>query len=211
MTTVFIGGSRKISRLNEVIRPRLDNIVQGHLAVAIGDANGADKTVQTYLAQLRYQHVTVYCAGPTYRNNVGRWPTVHVPVERTTRDFEYYAQKDARMAQAGSCGFMLWDGSSKGTLNNILGLLRAEKKCLVYFGPERECRLLRTLGDLSELIRKCSQADQMTFEKKFHLSQIFASSSSGLFSHGRGAPPNKEDSAATLEISVGLIPGRQLP
>ena len=143
MTTVFIGGSRKVSRLNEVIRARLDNIIRGHLAVAVGDANGADKAVQTYLAERGYRQVMVYCAGAACRNNVGDWPTVHVSVERTSRDFEYYAQKDARMAEAASCGFMLWDGSSKGTLNNILALLRAEKKCLVYFGPERECHLLK--------------------------------------------------------------------
>jgi len=191
MTTVFIGGSRKVARLNDVIRTRLDNIIRGHLAVAIGDANGADKAVQTYLAQKWYRHVTVYCAGTTHRNNLGNWPAVHVPVERTTRDFEYYAQKDARMAEDASCGFMLWDGSSKGTLNNILVLLRAGKKCLVYFGPERECHLLRSLRDLSDLVRKCRQEDQATFEKKFRLSAVLDPTSLGLFSHQDGAAPNK--------------------
>src|ERR1041385_8436891 len=139
MTTVFIGGSGKVSRLNEVIRARIDNIIRGRLAVAVGDANGADTAVQASLVNQVYRQVTVYCAGATCRNNVGRWPTIHVPVDRASRDFEYYAQKDARMAEAASSGFMLWDGRSKGTLNNILALLRAEKKCLVYFGPEREC------------------------------------------------------------------------
>jgi len=191
MTTVFIGGSRKVARLNEVIRTRLDNIIRGHLAVAVGDANGADKAVQTYLAQQGYRHVTVYCAGATCRNNVGCWPTVHVSVERTSRDFEYYAQKDARMAEDASCGFMLWDGSSKGTLNNILALLRAGKNCVVYFGPGRECHLLRSLRDLSDLVRKCRQEDQMTFEKKFRLSEVLAPASLGLFSQERGAAPNK--------------------
>ncbi len=191
MTTVFIGGSRKMSRLNEMIRARLDNIIRGHLAVAIGDANGADKAVQAYLAERSYRQVTVYCAGATCRNNVGHWPTIHVSVERTSRDFEYYAQKDARMAEIASCGFMLWDGSSKGTLNNILALLRANRKCVVYFGPERECHLLKSFHDLSELIRKCRQDDQVTFEKKFRLSDVLASASDDLLSHERGEAPNK--------------------
>ena len=191
MTTVFIGGSRKVSRLNEVIRTRLDNIIRGHLAVAVGDANGADKAVQAYLAEQGYRQVTVYCAGAPCRNNVGHWPSIHVPVERTSRDFEYYAQKDARMAEAASSGFMLWDGRSKGTLNNILTLLRAEKKCLVYFGPERECHLLRSLRDLPDLLRKCRPDDRVTFERKLRLSEVLAPTSLDLFSHERGAAPNK--------------------
>jgi len=191
MTTVFIGGSRKVPRLNEVIRARLDNLIRGHLAVVVGDANGADKAVHTYLAARAYRQVTVYCAGATCRNNVGHWPTIHVPIDRASRDFEYYAQKDARMAEIASCSFMLWDGRSKGTLNNILALLRAEKKCLVYFGPERDCVLLRCLRDLSDLIPRCRQDDQTTFEKKFRLSEVLASARHELFPQERGAAPNK--------------------
>jgi hypothetical protein len=40
------------------------------------------------------------------------------------------------MAQDAQCGVMLWDGKSKGTLNNIQELLSAGKKTLVYFAPE---------------------------------------------------------------------------
>jgi hypothetical protein len=190
MTTVFIGGSRKVSRLNEVIRARLDNIIRGHLAVAIGDANGADKAAQTYLADQGYRDVTVYCAGPACRNNVGQWPTKHIPVERNSKDFEYYAQKDARMAEAASCGFMLWDGKSKGTLNNVLTLLRAGKKCLVYFAPGRECHLLKSLRDLPSLLRKCRPDDQMMLERKLHISGVLAPPDLELFSHERRSMPN---------------------
>lgn len=48
-STVFIGGSRRISRLNDMIRERLDLIVNKKLQVLLGDANGADKAVQAYL------------------------------------------------------------------------------------------------------------------------------------------------------------------
>jgi hypothetical protein len=46
MTTVFIGGSRHITRLTSDVRARLDRIVSSHLPVVVGDANGADKVVQ---------------------------------------------------------------------------------------------------------------------------------------------------------------------
>jgi hypothetical protein len=74
MTKVFIGGSRKLSRLNADIRHRLDRIIDGGFAVVVGDANGADKAVQSYLKSKNYDSVEVFCAGKACRNNVGSWP-----------------------------------------------------------------------------------------------------------------------------------------
>lgn len=51
MTAVFIGGSR---RLPIAVRRRVDNIVAKELTVLIGDANGADKAIQTYLHEKHY-------------------------------------------------------------------------------------------------------------------------------------------------------------
>ena len=61
MTTVFIGGSRKITRLNDTIRSRADNIMRQHFTVIIGDANGADKAMQSYFTAKGYRDVIVYC------------------------------------------------------------------------------------------------------------------------------------------------------
>jgi len=46
VTRVFIGGSRRIRRLEAEVRRRLDRIVEKGLPVIIGDANGADKAVE---------------------------------------------------------------------------------------------------------------------------------------------------------------------
>jgi hypothetical protein len=40
--------------------------------------------------------------------------------------------KGLAMARDAKYGLMLWDGKSKGTLNNILNLIAAEKRTLVY-------------------------------------------------------------------------------
>ena len=74
MTKIFVGGSRRISRLNEDIRRRIDRIVAKRLHVLIGDANGVDKAVQRYLHERGYDRVEVFCSGPASRNNVGGWP-----------------------------------------------------------------------------------------------------------------------------------------
>ena len=46
MTSVFIGGSRAVSRLNDTIREQLDNLIARGRQILIGDANGADRAVQ---------------------------------------------------------------------------------------------------------------------------------------------------------------------
>ncbi len=98
MTKVFIGGSRAISRLNGTIREKLDALIRRECTILIGDANGADKAVQAYLAKHQYQHVIVYCMSRT-RNNEGHWPTKHVEAPGHPKDFAYYAAKDHAMAR----------------------------------------------------------------------------------------------------------------
>ena len=58
MTKIFIGGSRKVTRLNEIIRKRISNIIDQNLAIYVGDANGADKAVQTFLSEKEYKNET---------------------------------------------------------------------------------------------------------------------------------------------------------
>jgi hypothetical protein len=102
MTTVFIGGSRSLTRLNDTIRFRVDNILRQHFTVIIGDANGADRAIQSYVAAKGYRHVIVYCMGDRCRNNVGEWPVKQVSTHHQKKDFTYYATKDEEMAQAAS-------------------------------------------------------------------------------------------------------------
>lgn len=154
MTNVFIGGSRAVSRLNSVIRERLDELIERNCAILLGDANGADKSVQQHFADRGYRHVTIYCMDRC-RNNVGLWPTRQVSRPGATRNFAYYAMKDLAMTQDAKCGVMLWDGRSKGTLNNIQNLLSSGKKTLVYLGPERAFHKLCSMDDLSRILERC--------------------------------------------------------
>jgi hypothetical protein len=49
-TAVFVAGSRQISRLPAEVRSRLDTMIEKGFQILVGDANGADKAVQRYLA-----------------------------------------------------------------------------------------------------------------------------------------------------------------
>jgi hypothetical protein len=84
MDSVFVAGSRALSKLDASVKERLDNIIAKQLTVLVGDANGADKAVQRYLAERNYEHVFVYCMD-VCRNNPGNWPARSHCAESTVR------------------------------------------------------------------------------------------------------------------------------
>lgn len=155
MTKVFLGGSRRVSRLNKDVERRLDNIIDKGFAVVVGDANGADKAMQEYLCSRHYQDVMVFCMEGFCRNNLGNWLTQNVKApDSTRRDFAYYSTKDRAMANEADYGFMLWDGRSRGTLSNMVDLVRQGKTVLVYVAPTKSFSTLQRFDHLSDLVRR---------------------------------------------------------
>lgn len=171
MKKVVFGGSRKLGRLNTAIRNRADNIIGERYVVLIGDANGADRAMQEYLAQKAYPHVVVFCAGKVCRNNVGKWETRLVLSDRPRRDFEYYVIRDKKMIEEADYGFMVWDGASKGTLNNIINLIEIHKPVLVYFSPKKEFLVIKADHDLANLLSLCDRMARESLEKSLRLSR----------------------------------------
>jgi len=173
MTKIFIGGSRKLSKLNADIRGRLDSIMQNGDIILIGDANGADKSVQKYLFDKNYRSVCVFCVGHYCRNNVGIWEIKSVKASSSVRDFHYYSIKDLWMVKESDFGFMIWDTKSKGTLNNMINLLKESKPVVVYFFSDKNFYTLHTFNDLKKLLLKCDKRYLETFEEKLKLSNVF--------------------------------------
>tara|TARA_R110000868_G_scaffold402710_3_gene679273 strand:+ start:1388 stop:1936 length:549 start_codon:yes stop_codon:yes gene_type:complete len=146
-SAVFISGSLSITGLPEPVTERIGGIVERALPVLIGDARGADRAVQRYLSDRDVDAVTVYCSGEGPRNNVGEWPVRNIPSSARKGTAAYHAPKDAAMAQDASCGFVIWDGRSRGSLANIHRL--AARRCfiLIWFGPEERFVTLRSDSD----------------------------------------------------------------
>lgn len=156
MSNVFFGGSRKLGRLNPAIRTRLRNLITNKHTVLIGDANGVDKAVQSFFAEEGYPSVIVYCMDNVCRNNVGNWQIKSIDSGGKKKDFAYFAMKDAQMSLDADYGFMVWDGESKGTLNNVLNLIHQGKSALVYRSPSREFIQVKTANDVAALVANCS-------------------------------------------------------
>jgi hypothetical protein len=170
MTKVFIGGSQSITKLPASVAARIDKIVEEDFTILIGDASGVDACVQKYLAEKAYANALVFCTG-VCRKNAGGWKAMVVQANAGEIGFDFYALKDREMARETDYGFMVWDGRSKGTLNNVLNLLSENKSALVFFSPEESFHTIRNAKDLSALLSKCGERALMIFEEKLTLSK----------------------------------------
>ncbi|HEV7878960.1 hypothetical protein [Bradyrhizobium sp.] len=168
MTTVFLSGSRTISRLNDLIRFRLKNVIDQRFDVIIGDANGADKALQGYLAESCYEKVVVFCVGSVCRNNIGNWPVRNIDVDSKLKGRDFYTQKDKAMALESDYGFVLWDGKSASSINNVLELMKNGKAVVVYYGPDKTFHILKQANDVQMLLRHCDESDYRSINNKIH-------------------------------------------
>ena len=171
MRKVFIGGSRTLSRLNRKVTQTLDSLIEKDLTILIGDANGADKAVQNYLASKKYNNVNIYCMQNRCRKNLGNWQIKYIETSLKDNGYQFYSIKDLEMAKETDYGFMLWDSKSKGTLNNIINLIKGHKPVIVYFSPAKALFKIQTRSDLGGLLEKCDRSSLDKFEKDLKVSK----------------------------------------
>lgn len=106
MTTVFIAGSINIKNLDPKVKERINNIVASDFEVVVGDAGGADTSIQEYLLSLERSRTTVFCSGSTLRNNLGQWPARTVDSKHSKGSRAFFTEKDVVMAEAADYGLM---------------------------------------------------------------------------------------------------------
>lgn len=165
MNTIFVGGSRRVSRLSRDVKERLNNVIASGFRVIVGDANGADRAVQKYLSELHYRNVIVFCSGDTSRNNVGQWE-IHTVAAPRRQGFDFYAAKDREMARQADFGLMIWDGESPGTMLNVLRLVLHGKKVVLYDAAAKKHATFKTPSDWSEFISRVSHDLRMNLIKR---------------------------------------------
>ena len=166
MTKVFIAGSRTLSRLSADVKHRIDTMVDKGFTILVGDANGADKAVQSYLAEKHFRNVIVHCMAGNCRNNVAGWPTREIVAAPGTRGFAFYSTKDQAMVTDAEYGFMLWDGKSKGTLNSVINMVHQNKTVVVYFAPKKKFHNLRSPSDVTQLLSNLDRLKVQELERQ---------------------------------------------
>jgi hypothetical protein len=171
---VFLGGSRRLERLSSSVVARLEDFIANGLRILIGDAVGIDLALQRFFAAAEYRNVEIFHAGSWCRCNVGEWPTRAVSVDSDDRDFHYYAAKDAVMSDEADYGFMIWDGESAGTANNVLNLLERRKRAVVYLAPTDSYFTFSGPVDADQLLLQLPDEAAAEVERKIRLSERIA-------------------------------------
>jgi len=175
MTTVFIAGSISISRLHEKVADRIKKIVSSDFNVLVGDANGADTSIQECLQRYQARKVTVYCTGDSARNNVAEWPVHRVDSKARAGTRAYFTAKDLEMARNSDYGLMVWDCKSTGTLSNVIELLKENKKSVVFVNKNKDFVTISDKTDLERLVAFMSVHARTKAEEKIGLAAKIAS------------------------------------
>lgn len=151
MATAFIGGSIAIREVDPKFKDEIRGVVAQGADIVIGDAHGADTSIQKYLLELRVSRVTVFCSGERPRNNLGGWPIHPVATAELQPSRTFYMAKDLMMAEIADFGLMTWDSKSTGTLSNVIELVRRNKTCAVFISKDRQLARIGSLEDLQWL------------------------------------------------------------
>ena len=147
MTKIFIAGSLSIDNLDEKVCNRINNIIASKFEVIVGDANGVDSSIQSYLQSKNNKLVTVYCSGKRPRNNIGNWEIKTVQTNARPGTREFFTAKDIVMADDSDYGFMIWDARSTGTVSNCL-----------YIQKNKDFMIVRSVKDIKKMLSFMSKS-----------------------------------------------------
>ena len=156
---IFIAGPRVITELDENIIRKLNNICEKKYEILIGDADGIDSCVQKHLKYNSYKNVVVYASKGIARNNYGDWKVENVEINRKLTGFDFYAEKDLKMAKDTDMGFMIWNGKSKGTFNNMINLIKLNKSIILYYLPNKKFYQFKQAEDFESFLKTYIKLD----------------------------------------------------
>jgi hypothetical protein len=73
------------------------------------------------------------------------------------------------MSKSADYGFVLWDGKSPGSIENVIALLKDSKSALVYYSPDREFIPVSSLKELKKLLTRLNMDVLEKIDKKIKL------------------------------------------
>jgi hypothetical protein len=128
----------KAQKLHPRLRERLDNAIALGMTIIVGEAKGASRTFQDYLASKGYRNVVVGHA-KSIRYNAGGW--------ETRKYGDDLKEREKRMIEDCDTAIIIWANRSSVIAENLEKLKRQGKPTLLHevdteTGAER-------IGDLS--------------------------------------------------------------
>lgn len=164
MKSIFIAGPREIRKLDNKVILMLKSFEENSFRIIVGDANGVDKLIQAFYLNLNYDNVFVFASNGNARNNLGNWNVINVEVDKSVKGFEFYVQKDKAMAEKCDLGLMIWNGKSKGTLNNMINLRKKNKPIVLFLTSAKKFFQINTDCDLLNIIKICPDETKQLYK-----------------------------------------------
>jgi hypothetical protein len=150
----FIAGSKDLTKIDDFIVKQLNTFMQMNYEILVGDCSGTDSLVKDFLHKNNYSNVTVYACNGKARNNIGNWQVKNIPTPSYLYGFDFYKKKDVAMIEDAEYGFMIWDGKSKGTGDNIYELLKRNTRVMIYLYNTGEHFVANNLNYLQSIFKK---------------------------------------------------------
>ncbi|TWO13783.1 hypothetical protein [Campylobacter lanienae] len=140
---IFISGSISIKQLPNKAKETLDEIIRKEFEILVGDARGVDSLVQDYCNKKKYYNVTIHHIddNPRYLANskFKKEKSNYLESEDKTKVAKLM-RKDIKMTKKCDYSFVIWDGKSNGSYENIMRTLGEKKFVKVYLIESDECR-----------------------------------------------------------------------
>jgi len=143
MKKVFISGSINLSILPKIVEKSLKTIQEQNIKILVGDAKGIDSLIQDYFSKKAYFNLNIYSIYETPRNRKNNnFKTILIDVDMDIKsERKKQEKKDEYMSLNSDYSFVIWDGKSKGSFNNIQRALENNKLLKVYY--TKDGRLLQ--------------------------------------------------------------------
>ena len=135
MNKVFISGSISIKKLPQEVIKSIQIMIDKNMGILVGDASGIDSLVQDFCDENNYFNVVVYTITsiPRYKANQEFQEKRILVNQNIKSERERQTYKDKAMSEDSTFSLVVWDGSSKGSYENIIRALKNKKQVKVYY------------------------------------------------------------------------------
>lgn len=135
---IFISGSMNKKELHKKVLVAVDKIILNNNQIIIGDACGIDQKIQKYLAEINYDNVLV-CSitkPPRVLESI-KFDSMKVDCKNTIKsNRDKQIKKDEYMTAISDISFVIWNGKSRGSYNNILRSIKNNKEVQIFLDNE---------------------------------------------------------------------------
>lgn len=162
MRTLFVSGSISTKEIAQEVSDSLVESRERGYRIILGDASGIDRSIQMFLKAKHFQNVEVFHIDKKPRNFADEsWGLQRVPINQQDKllykNGRYTRQaqmvKDKAMAEQADIGLVVWQDLSrnrfgkntvsKGSLHNIINLLRQNKYVGLYYCPRPDLGIMK--------------------------------------------------------------------